>query len=74
MPADTRCAATYDGWRRASQRRRNSSSRLRARPQIVVDNPATVQRESVREMVGRLAAEDVARLTVALAIVTRLAD
>lgn len=47
---------------------------LRVRSQIMADKPVTVRRERIRQTIGRLAAEDVRRLNVALAFVMGLAD
>jgi mRNA interferase MazF len=47
---------------------------LRARSQVMADKPTTIRRERVGRVVGRLDAEDLARLNVALAFVMGLAD
>jgi mRNA interferase MazF len=50
-----------------------SESGLRARSQIMADQPVTVRRERIKQRIGRLAAADIARLNVALAFVMGLA-
>ncbi len=47
---------------------------LRARSQVMADKPVTVRRERVKQPIGRLSAEDIGRLNVALAFVMGLAD
>jgi mRNA interferase MazF len=47
---------------------------LRARSQVMVDKPVTIRRERVGQIIGRLSAEDVRRLNIALAFVMGLAD
>jgi mRNA interferase MazF len=47
---------------------------LRTRSQIVADKPVTIRRECVGRRIGSLNDKDVARLNVALAFVTGLAD
>jgi len=47
---------------------------LRARSQIMADKPVTIRRERVGKVVGRLSAEDVRLLNIALAFVMGLAD
>jgi mRNA interferase MazF len=47
---------------------------LRARSQIVADKPVTIRRERVGKAIGRLSAEDVRRLNIALAFVMGLGD
>jgi mRNA interferase MazF len=47
---------------------------LRVRSQIMADKPVTVRRERIGREIGRLDAEDVRRLDVALAFVMGLAD
>jgi mRNA interferase MazF len=47
---------------------------LRERSQIMADKPVTVRRERVGRTIGRLAADDIRRLNVALAFVIGLAD
>ncbi len=52
----------------------SSENGLRATSQVMTDKPVTVRRERVGQLIGRLAAADVARLNVALAFVMGLAD
>lgn len=52
----------------------SAANGLRARSQVMADKPVTVRRERVRQTIGRLSAEDVGRLNVALAFVMGLAD
>ncbi|MBF0304622.1 MAG: type II toxin-antitoxin system PemK/MazF family toxin [Alphaproteobacteria bacterium] len=47
---------------------------LRERSQIMADKPVTVRRERVGAPIGRLTADEIARLDVALAFVLGLAD
>jgi mRNA interferase MazF len=47
---------------------------LRARSQVMADKPVTIRRERIGQRIGRLGASDMARLNVALAFVTGLAD
>jgi mRNA interferase MazF len=47
---------------------------LRVRSQVMADKPVTVRRERIGPTIGRLGAEDVGRLNVALAFVMGLAD
>jgi mRNA interferase MazF len=47
---------------------------LRARSQVMADKPVTIRRERIRRTIGRLSAEDVRRLNIALAFVMGLAD
>ena len=47
---------------------------LRSRSQIMADKPVTVRRERIRQHIGRLGAEEMARLNAALAFVMGLAD
>lgn len=47
---------------------------LRVRSQIMADKPVAVRRERIGQVVGRLDAEDIGRLNVALAFVMGLAD
>ena len=47
---------------------------LRERSQVMADKPATVRRERIGQTIGRLSADDVGRLNVALALVMGLAD
>jgi mRNA interferase MazF len=51
-----------------------SSTGLRLRSQVMADKPVTVRRERIGQRIGRLAAADLARLNVALALVMGLAD
>jgi mRNA interferase MazF len=46
---------------------------LRARSQVMADKPVTVRRERIGQAIGRLNAEDIRRLNVALAFVMGLA-
>src|SRR5262252_7335973 len=46
---------------------------LRARSQIMADKPVTIRRARVGQIIGRLSAEDVRRLNVAIAFVMGLA-
>jgi len=52
----------------------NEANGLRARSQVMADKPVTVRRERIGRTIGRLNAEDVGRLNVALAFVMGLAD
>jgi len=47
---------------------------LRARSQVMADQPVTVRRERIGQQVGRLDDKDVSRMNVALAFVMGLAD
>jgi mRNA interferase MazF len=47
---------------------------LRVRSQVMADKPVTVRRARVGPAIGRLAADDLRRLDVALAFVIGLAD
>jgi mRNA interferase MazF len=47
---------------------------LRAQSQIMADKPVTIRRTRVGKVIGRLGAEDVRRLNIALAFVMGLAD
>jgi mRNA interferase MazF len=47
---------------------------LLARSQIMADKPVTVRRERVGSPIGRLTAEEIGRLNIALAFVMGLAD
>jgi mRNA interferase MazF len=47
---------------------------LRVRSQVMADKPVTIRRERAGRVIGRLGAEDVRRLNVALAFVMGLAD
>jgi mRNA interferase MazF len=51
-----------------------SSTGLRLRSQVMADKPVTVRRERIGQRIGRLAAADLARLNVALALAMGLAD
>jgi mRNA interferase MazF len=52
----------------------SSANGLRVRSQIMADKPVTVRRERIGDTIGRLDAQDVRRLNVALAFVMGLAD
>jgi mRNA interferase MazF len=47
---------------------------LRVRSQVMADKPVAIRRERVGSRIGRLAADDMARLNIALAFVMGLAD
>ena len=47
---------------------------LRVRSQVMTDKPVTIGRERIGQRIGRLRAEEMARLNVALAFVMGLAD
>ena len=47
---------------------------LRVRSQVMADKPVTVRRDRIGQAIGRLSAEDVRRLDIALAFVMGLAD
>jgi mRNA interferase MazF len=47
---------------------------LRAQSQVMADKPVTIRRERIGRIIGRLSAEDVRRLNIALAFVMGLAD
>ncbi len=47
---------------------------LRLRSQVMADKPVTIRRERIGQRIGRLGANDIARLNVALAFVMGLAD
>jgi mRNA interferase MazF len=51
-----------------------SGTGLRLRSQVMADKPVTVSGERIGQRIGRLAAADLARLNVALALVMGLAD
>ena len=51
-----------------------SGTGLRLRSQVMADKPVTVRRERIGQRIGRLAAADLARLNVALALAMGLAD
>ncbi len=52
----------------------DAANGLKARSQIMADKPVTVRRERIGEVIGRLAAEEIGRLNIALAFVMGLAD
>ena len=47
---------------------------LRERSQIMVDKPATVKRERIGQVIGRLTVDEIVKLDSALAFVMGLAD
>ncbi len=47
---------------------------LRARSQVMADQPVTIRRERIGRLLGHLEDKDVARLNIALAFVMGLAD
>ncbi|MBF0332448.1 MAG: type II toxin-antitoxin system PemK/MazF family toxin [Alphaproteobacteria bacterium] len=47
---------------------------LRERSQIMADKPTTIRRDRVGRLIGRLTADEIARLDIALAFVMGLAD
>jgi mRNA interferase MazF len=47
---------------------------LRERSQIMADKPVTVRRARIGQLIGRLTAEEIARLDTAIAFVMGLAD
>ena len=47
---------------------------LRSKSQVMADKPVTVRRERIRQTIGRLGSQDMARLGTALAFVLGLAD
>jgi mRNA interferase MazF len=47
---------------------------LRGPSQVMVDKPVTVRRERIGQTIGRLGAEELGRLNIALAFVMGLAD
>ncbi len=47
---------------------------LRVRSQVMADKPVTIRRARIGKTIGRLGAEDVKRVNVALAFVMGLAD
>jgi mRNA interferase MazF len=51
-----------------------SENGLRTASQVMADKPVTVRRERVGRQIGRLGADDIARLNTALAFVMGLAD
>lgn len=52
----------------------SASNGLRVRSQVMADKPVAIRRERVGQIIGRLDAEDVGRLNIALALVMGLAD
>jgi len=52
----------------------SSGNGLRARSQVMADKPVTIRRERIGRLIGRLTADEVALLDVALAFVMGLAD
>jgi mRNA interferase MazF len=50
------------------------SNGLKERSQIMADQPVTVKRERIRQIIGRLTTDDIVKLDVALAFVMGLAD
>ena len=52
----------------------NAANGLRVRSQVMVDKPTSVRRERIGQSIGRLGAEDIGRLNIALAFVMGLAD
>jgi mRNA interferase MazF len=52
----------------------SSGNGLRARSQVMADKPVMIRRERIGRLIGRLTADEVARLDVALALVMGLAD
>jgi mRNA interferase MazF len=52
----------------------SATNGLRAKSQVMADKPVTIRRERVGHIIGRLSAEDVRRLNIALAFVMGLAD
>ena len=51
-----------------------SGNGLQTRSQVMADKPVTVRRERIGQRIGRLGADDMARLNAALAFVMGLAD
>jgi len=51
-----------------------SENGLRTPSQVMADKPVTVRRERIGRQIGRLGADDMARLNAALAFVMGLAD
>ena len=51
-----------------------SENGLRTPSQVMADKPVTIRRERIGQQIGRLGADDMARLNVALAFVMGLAD
>jgi mRNA interferase MazF len=52
----------------------NDKNGLRVRSQVMADKPATVRRERIGKLIGRLSDADIRRLNIALAFVMGLAD
>lgn len=52
----------------------SSTNGLRARSQVMADNPVTIRRQRLGRRIGHLDDRDIARLNVALAFVMGLAD
>ena len=52
----------------------STANGLRARSQVMADKPVTVRRDRIGETIGRLAPDEMARVSVALAFVLGLAD
>jgi mRNA interferase MazF len=50
------------------------TNRLRLRSQIVADKPVTIRRERIGRTIGRLSADDIRRLNIAIAFAMGLAD
>jgi mRNA interferase MazF len=62
---------TADGVTRYELSEKNA---LRARSQVMADEPVTIRRERLGQQIGRLEDRDVARLNIALGFVMGLAD
>lgn len=52
----------------------SAANGLRVRSQAMADKPVTIRRDRIGQAIGRLSAEDVGRLDIALAFVMGLAD
>jgi mRNA interferase MazF len=52
----------------------SAANGLRVRSQVMADKPVTIRRERIGRQLGRLGAEEIARLNAALAFVMGLAD
>jgi len=52
----------------------SAANGLRVRSQVMADKPVAVRRERLGQTIGRLGAEDIGRLNIALAFVMGLAD
>jgi mRNA interferase MazF len=52
----------------------NAENGLRLKSQVMADKPVAVRRERIRQKIGRLRDQDMARLGIALAFVLGLAD